>query len=180
MFAGRFYNWRWVCFLRPLPLQRTQRPTGPAAHRKAVSWVAVLGGRTTQTADRVRISRGTACVHRHQKYPPGRHGVPEITKNDSRTEIKTYPIAYTHQGVSGGGARIFIAHRPCSKGESHLLSEKRPDLVTQAHTHTHTPPALAASSTRRGRPGGRGARARVPGLAGGIQSRFGRVMSYEL
>jgi hypothetical protein len=55
------------------------------------------------TADRVRMSRGTACVNRHQKYPPGGHGVPEITKNDSQTEIRTYPIAYTHQGVSGGG-----------------------------------------------------------------------------
>jgi hypothetical protein len=49
--------------------------------------------------------------------------------------------------------------------------------ASQKATHKRsgiTPPGT--SSTRRGRPGGRGARARVPGLAGGIQTRFDRVV----
>jgi len=33
MFAGSFYNWRWVCDLRQLPLQRTQRDLAPTGRR---------------------------------------------------------------------------------------------------------------------------------------------------
>ena len=62
-----------------------------------------LGGfRGQDNEERVRMSRGTACFNRHQKYPQEGHGVSEITKNDFRADIKTYMIAYTHQGVSGG------------------------------------------------------------------------------
>jgi hypothetical protein len=79
---------------------------GPSAHREVVSWD--LGGfRGQDNADRVRMSRGTACFNRHQKYPPGGHGVPaEITRNDFRTEIKAHPIAYTHtrRGLGVPGA----------------------------------------------------------------------------
>ena len=58
-------------------------------------------------------------------------------------------------------------------GEGHLLSEKRLNLVTQA-----TPPLAPASPARRGCSGEeRSARARVPELAGGTPTRFGRVAS---
>jgi hypothetical protein len=67
--------------------------------------------RGQDNADRVRMSRGTACANIHQKNPPGGHGVPEIAKNDSPTEIRTYPFAYAHQG-GPGGARIVLVHRP--------------------------------------------------------------------
>jgi hypothetical protein len=61
------------------------------------------------------------------------------------------------------------------KGENISSAKKRLNLVTQ---DTGNPPP-GTSSTRRGRPGGRGARARVPvpGLAGGIQTRFGVVVT---
>ena len=59
-------------------------------------------------------------------------------------------------------------------GEGHLLSEKRLNLVTQA-----TPPLAPASPARRRGCSGeeRSARARVPELAGGTPTRFGRVAS---
>jgi hypothetical protein len=75
-----------------------------------------LGGfRGQDNEERVRMSRGTACFNRHQKYPQEGHGVSEITKNDFRAEIKTYTIAYTHQGVSGG-AGIFFGSAPLRTG----------------------------------------------------------------
>ena len=63
--------------------------------------------RGRHNAGRVQMSRGTACCKIHQKYPPGGHGVPEITKSDFKSEIKTYSIPYTHQGVSGGSRKYF-------------------------------------------------------------------------
>jgi hypothetical protein len=61
-------------------------------------------------------------------------------------------------------------------GEGHLLSEKGLNLVTRAPP----PPPPGTKSTRRARNAGRGLRARVPELAGGIQTRFGRVIACEV
>ena len=65
--------------------------------------------RGRHNAGRVQMSRGTACCKIHQKYPPGGHGLPEITKSDFKSEIKTYSIPYTHQGVSGGSRKYFCS-----------------------------------------------------------------------
>jgi hypothetical protein len=73
---------------------------------------------------------------------------------------------------------MWSLHRMCQRrsstlslnrnGESHLLGEK-----SQIKLHRQSPPP-GTSSTRRGRPGGgKGARARVPGLPGHVRNRFG-------
>jgi hypothetical protein len=133
MSAGSNYKWRWVCHLRQLPLQRTQRDLLPTG-RWFLGWFLRAGQRRPspdeQGAGRRAGSRGTACFIRHQKY-----GVPEITKNYSRTEIKACPIAYTHQGGLGG-ARIFLARRPWAP-------PARPRLATRSSLPQGQPAARA-------------------------------------
>ena len=102
-------NWQWKSMLNDGGFSTCASP-----HSRGLNgtWRPPEGGflgssRGRHNAGRVQMSRGTACCKIHQKYPPGGHRVPEITKSDFKSEIKTYSIPYTHQGVSGGSRKYF-------------------------------------------------------------------------
>ena len=97
-------------------INRGAEITCASSHSRGLNgtWRPPEGGflgsfRGRHNAGRVQMSRGTACCKIHQKNPPGGHGLPEIAKSDFKSEIKTYSIPYTHQGVSGGSRKYFCS-----------------------------------------------------------------------